>query len=158
MSCAARAALTAGVAGVGERVAVGPCRLLQVERAAMPDAAAIGAGEAAAIEELRHQPGRVEAAERRLRMGGIGQTEGADVPVAPRLALEPGERVEAVLGLAQIFCKTAARMIAATAILVDEGVAVSDKISGGVSPRPRPCVSGGALGSARRRFVVRRAF
>jgi hypothetical protein len=38
----------------------------------MADAAAIGVGKAAAIEELRRQPGRVEAAERRLRMGGIG--------------------------------------------------------------------------------------
>src|SRR6516162_5256545 len=122
MSCAARAALTAGVAGVGERVAVGPCRLLQVERAAMPDAAAIGAGEAAAIEELRRQSRRVEAAERRLGMGGIGQAEGADTAVGPRLAPQPNQRVKTVLGLA-------------AAILVGDRIAVFDEISRNLGPR-----------------------
>src|SRR5215469_669850 len=96
----------------------------------MADATAIGVGEAAAIEELCGQPRRVEAAERRLRVGSIGQPEGADTAVAPSLALEPDERVEAVLGLAQIFRETAARTIAAAAILVGDGITVADKTSG----------------------------
>jgi hypothetical protein len=37
---------------IGESVAIGPCRLLQIKRAVMADAAAVGVGEAAAIEEL----------------------------------------------------------------------------------------------------------
>jgi hypothetical protein len=45
------------VAGIGEGVAIGPRRLLQIEGAAMADAAAIGVGEAAAIEELAASPG-----------------------------------------------------------------------------------------------------
>jgi hypothetical protein len=52
----------------------------------------------------------VEAAERRLGMGGIGQPDGADTAVAPRLAAEPGERVAPARGLAQVFCEMAARM------------------------------------------------
>jgi len=105
---------------LGEGVAIGPCRLLQVEGAAMADAAAVGAGEAATIKELRRQPRWVETAKRRLRVGGIEQPEGADAAVAPRLPLEPNERVEAVLGLAQIFREMAARMIAAAAVLIGD--------------------------------------
>ena len=146
------------VAGVGERVAVGPGRLLQVECPAMANATAIGVGEAAAIEELCRQPRRVEAAERRLRVGSIGQPEGADTAVAPRLALEPSERVETVLGLAQIFRETAAGMIAAAAILIGDGIAVPDEIGGDLGSRPRLRDCGGALRPARRRFVVGRAF
>ena len=48
----------------------------------MADAAAIGVGEATAIEELRRQSRRVEAAERRLRMSGIGQPEAAHATIA----------------------------------------------------------------------------
>src|SRR5262245_43725803 len=110
----------------------------------MADAAAIGVGKAAAIEKLRRQPRRVEAAERRLRMGGVGQPEGADAAVAPRLSLEPDEGVETVLRLAQIFRETAARMIAATAILIGNGIAVPNEIGGDFGPRPGPCDRGGA--------------
>jgi len=124
----------------------------------MADAAAVCVGEAAAIEELGRQPRRIEAAERRLRVGGVGQSEGADAAVAPGLALEPNERVETVLGLAQIFYKTAARTVAAAAILIGDGVAVPGEISGELGPGPRPCVRGAALGSARCRFIVGRAF
>ena len=124
------------VAGIGEGVAIGPCRLLQIERAAMTDAAAIGVGEAAAIEELCGQSRRVETAECGLRVGGIGQPEGADAAVAPRLAPEPSERVATVLGLAQVFCETAGRTIAAAAVLISDGVAVPDEISGDLGSRP----------------------
>src|ERR1700730_18096683 len=123
------------VAGVGEGIAIGACRLLQIERAAMPDAAAVGIGEAAAIEELRRQSRRVEAPERRLRVSGIGQPEGADPAVAPRLAPEPSERVAAVLGLTEVFCKATARMVAATTVLIGDGIAVFDKISGNFRAR-----------------------
>ena len=146
------------VAGIGERVAVGPGRLLQVERAAVADAAAIGVGEAAAIEELRRQTRRVEAAERRLRVRGIGQAERPDAAVAPGLAHQPGERVVAVLGLAEIF-REAARPS-------DSGRGNPDRRRHSRArrnrrrPRRASAASGrgGALGSARRRFVVGRAF
>jgi len=101
----------------------------------MADAAAVSVGEAAAIEELCGQSRRVEAAERRLCVGGIGQPEGADAAVAPRLAQEPGERVATVLGLAQVFRETTARMIAAAAVLIGDGIAVPDEISGDLGPR-----------------------
>ena len=70
------------VAGVGEGVAVGPGRLLQVKRTAMPNAAAVSIGETAAVEELCRQPWRIETAERRLRMGCVRETERADAAVA----------------------------------------------------------------------------
>ncbi len=88
------------VARIGQGVAIGPGRLLQVERAAVPDAAAIGVREAAAIEELRGEAGRVEAAERHLGVRRIGEAHRRHPAVAPRLADQPGERVRAVLGLA----------------------------------------------------------
>ncbi len=142
------------VLGVGHRVVVGPGRLLQVEGAAVPDAAAVGIREAAAIEKLRRQPRRVETAERRLGVRGIGQAEGADAPVAPALPHQPGERVAAVLGLAQVFREAASRFVAPTAILVDDRIAVLDEVAGhlgaGTGPRGR-CRP---LGAARRRFVV----
>ena len=100
----------------------------------MTDAAAIGVGEAAAIEELCGQFRRVEAAERRLRVGRIGQPKGANASIAPRLAPDPGERVATVLGLAQIFRETAARMITAATVLIGDGIAVPDEIK----QRPRP--------------------
>src|SRR5215469_6825134 len=123
----------------------------------MTDAAAIGVGEAAAIEKLCRQPGRIEAAECGLRMGGIGQAEGADAAVAPRLALQPNERVKTVLSLAHIFCKASAGMIAAAAILVGDRIAVPGEIRGELGPRAWPYVRSGALRAARRRFVIGRA-
>jgi hypothetical protein len=95
----------------------------------MADTAAVGVGEAAAIEELCGQSRRVEAAECRLRVGRIGEPKGAEAAVAPWLVLQPSERVAAVLGLAQIFCELAARTIAAAAVLIDDGIAVLDEIS-----------------------------
>ena len=158
MSCAASAARVSRVARVGQRVAVGPGRLFQIERAAVPDAAAIGVRKAAAIEELRREAGRVETAERRLGVRGVGQAERADTSVAPGLAHQPGERIGAVLGLAEIFREAAARAIAAAAILIGDGIAVRDEIGGDLCARARRRVRGGDLGPARRRFVVGRAF
>ena len=76
------------------------------------------------------QPRRVQTAKRRLCMGGIGQSESTNAAITPRLALQPSERVETVLGLAQVFRETAARMIADAAILISDGIAVPNKISG----------------------------
>jgi hypothetical protein len=61
-----------GITGIGERVAPGPGRLLQIERAAMPDAAAVGVREAAAIDELSGEARRIKAAERHLRVRPVG--------------------------------------------------------------------------------------
>ncbi len=55
-----------------------PGRLLQLEGAALADAAEIGVGEAAGIEELTGKPGRVETAERPLRVRRVGQAHRAD--------------------------------------------------------------------------------
>jgi len=63
-------------------------------------------------------------------MGGVGQSEGADAAVAPRLALQPNKRVETVFGFAEVFRETPARMVATAAVLVGDGIAVPDKISG----------------------------
>jgi hypothetical protein len=41
------------VAGIGESIAIGPSRLLQIESAAVANAAAVRVGKATAIEELR---------------------------------------------------------------------------------------------------------
>jgi len=92
-----------GVPGVGERVIIGPRRLLQIKGATVADAAAIGVREPAAIEKLRRQPRRVEAAERRLGVRGIRKAKGPDPAVPPVLPDQPGESVVSVLGLAQIF-------------------------------------------------------
>ena len=137
MSCALQRRAGLRVARVGERVAVGPGRLFQIERAAMADAAAIGVREAAAIEELRLQPRRVETGERRLGVRGIGQPERADTAVAPGLTHEPGERVGAVLGLAEVFREIAARAIAAAAVLIGDRIAVRDEIGGDLGSRER---------------------
>ncbi len=142
------------VARVGECVAVSPGRLLQVECAAVPDAAAIGVREAAAIEELRREAGRVKAPERGLGMRGVGQPERADMAVAPGLTHQPGERIGAVLGLAEIFREFSAGAIAAAAVLIGDCVAVRDEIGGDLFARARRRVGGGALRPARGRFVV----
>jgi hypothetical protein len=78
-------------------------------------------------------------------------------PLHQGLALEPTECVATVLGLAQIFREMGARTIAAAAILIGDGIAALDEISSDLGPRPWRDRSG-ALGSARRRFVVERAF
>ena len=69
----------------GQCVAIGPGRLLQLERAGLADAGLPGIGEAAAVQHLRHQAGRIEAGQRRLRVRRVGQPHGADAPVAPGL-------------------------------------------------------------------------
>ena len=85
----------------------------------MPDAAAIGVRKPAAIEKLRGQARRIETAEGSLGMGGVGEAEGADAAVAPGLEQEPRQRVSAVGGLAQVFCKAAFRSVATAAILIE---------------------------------------
>ena len=142
------------ILGVGQRVAVSPGRLLQVEGAAVPDAAAIRVREAAAIEELRGEAGRVEAAERHLGVRRVGQAEGRDAAVAPGLPHQPSQRVIPILGLAQVFRERALGAIAAAAILVGDSVAVPNEIRRHPLARARLRIGGGDLGAARRRFVV----
>ena len=117
------------VARVGERVAIRPGRLLQIERAAVADAAAIGVGEAAAIEVLRGKTRRVEAAQRHLRMRRIGKTHRRDPAVAPGLRHQPIAGVVAVRRLAQILGEAALGTVAPAAILIDDGVAGTDEIA-----------------------------
>ena len=65
----------------------------------MADATAISVGKTPAIEKLRSEAGRVEAAECSLGVRGIGRAERADPPVAPGLRHQSDERVIAVVGL-----------------------------------------------------------
>jgi hypothetical protein len=58
-----------------------------------------------AAEKLRRQTWRVETAECGLGVGRIGEPEGADPAVAPALPHQPGEGVEAILGLLRYFVK-----------------------------------------------------
>ena len=119
-------------------VVVGPGELLQLEGAALADAGAIGAGEAAGIEHHAGEPGRIEAGERRLRMRRIGQAHGADLAVAPGLLDDPGAGVVAVRPLGEVLRELALRAVAAAAILVDHDVAGAHEMR----PRPRPRVIG----------------
>jgi hypothetical protein len=81
-------------------------------------------------------------------------------PLHQGLALEPTECVATVLGLAQIFREMGARTIAAAAILIGDGIAVTDENKQRSRPatvaRPQRCAR---LGSAPicRRACVRRA-
>ena len=83
-------------------VVVGPGELLEFERAALPDAGAIGAGEASGIDHHAGEARRIETGQRRLRMRRIGKAHGADLPVAPGLLDDPGAGVETVRPLGQI--------------------------------------------------------
>jgi hypothetical protein len=71
--------------GVGERVVVGPGRLLQVKGTTMADTAAVRVRKPAAVEQLRGETRRVEAAERCLAMPGVREAERANPAVAPGL-------------------------------------------------------------------------
>ena len=71
---------------------------------------------------------------------------------------QPSERVIAVLGLAEIFGEAPARSIAPAAILVDDGIAVGDKIAGDLGARAgcrdrRRCARSGSAPICRRGCV-----
>src|SRR3984893_10192558 len=104
----------------------------------MAYSAAVGVGEAAAIEKLCGQSRRVEAAECRLRVGRIGEPEGADRAIAPWLEPEPSEWIATVRVLAQVFCVMAAGVIPPAASVIGDCRAVLDERSGYLGPRPWP--------------------
>ena len=116
-------------------VVEGPGRLLQLEGAALPDALAIGVGEAAGIDHHRGEARRGEAGERHLRMRGVGQAHRADAAVAPRLIDDPGAGVVAVLAFGQVFRERALRAVAAAAILEHDDVAGAHEGQGELGPR-----------------------
>ena len=130
--------------------------MFQIERTAVADPAAIGVGEPAAIEKLRCQSRWVETAERGLGVGRVGEAEGAHPAVAPALPHQPGEGVEAILGLAQILRKAAPRFVPSPTILIDDGVAVAHEIGRNLGERAGLRGGSRALRAARRGFVVRR--
>src|ERR1700731_3916721 len=92
--------------------------------------AAVGVREAAAIEELGGLPGRIETAEGHLGVRGIREAHCRDGTVAPGLLDQPGERIEAVLCLAQILCEPPLGAAAAATILIDDGIAVRGEVGG----------------------------
>jgi hypothetical protein len=79
---------------------------------------------------LGGEPGRVEAAERHLGVRRIREAHRRDAAVAPGLLDQPGEGIEAVLGLAQILREPALGAVAAPAILIGDGIAVRHEIGG----------------------------
>jgi hypothetical protein len=119
--------------------------LFQIEGAAVTDPAAIGIGESAAIEKLCRQTRRVETTEGRLGVRRVREAESADPAVAPVLSHQPSKRVVAVLGLAEVFRKTASRFIAAAAVLIDDGIAVAHEVPGDRRARAGRRHSDGAL-------------
>ena len=123
------------------RLAQRPGRLPQLEGAALPRAGGPGVVEPAGIEHLRHQPGRVEAAQRRLHMRAIGDADGADVPVAPGLFVDPAAGVGAVRPVGEVLHEAALGAVAAAAILQHHGVTAS--VAG---RRQRRAVAGGGVG------------
>jgi len=120
----------------------------------MADAAAVGVREPAAIEVLRGEARRVEAAQRHLRVRRVAEAHRRDSAVAPGLTDEPGAGVEAVRRLAQILGETALRAITPAAILVGDGIARLDEIARHRLARARRWIVGGDLRAARRRFIV----
>ena len=118
-----------------QRVLERPGRLLQLERAGLADAGLPRIGEAAAVQHLRDQPGRIEAAQRGLRVGGVGQAHGADAPVAPGLVAQPGAGIEPVLAVGQVFDEAALRAVPAAGVLVDDGIAMRGEIARRVRAR-----------------------
>ena len=136
---------------------MGPGRLLQLEGAELPDAAAPGIGETARIDELCLEPRRIEAAERGLRMGPIGQAHGGDAPIAPGLPQQPGATVETVGALAQIFGEALRGAVASAAILIGDPIALLREIGGEPGARGGLGRSGRHLAAARNVAPVGRA-
>ena len=136
---------------------MGPGRLLQLEGAELPDAAAPGIGETARIDELCLEPRRIEAAERGLRMGPIGQAHGGDAPIAPGLPQQPGATVETVGALAQIFGEAPLGAVASAAILIGDPIALLREIGGEPGARGGLGRSGRHLAAARNVAPVGRA-
>ena len=123
------------------RVLERPGRLPQFEGAALADARSPGIVEPAAIQHLRHQPRRIEAAQRRLGMCRIGQPHGRDPPVAPGLRAQPGAGVDPVLPVRQVFHESAFGPVAAARVLIDHRIARGDERRG-----QRGAGGGGAVG------------
>ena len=135
-----------------------PGELLQLERAALPDAAVPGAGKPAGIEKHRGEPRRIMRRERTLNMCAIGQPQRADAAIAPGLPDDPLERVDAVLAFRKIFGEDAFRPEAAAAIL--ENVAISHPREGGrdLGLRARRRIGQTAIGVVGAALVIGRAF
>ena len=144
--------------GRQQRVLPRPGRLLELEGATLADAAVVGAGEPAAVEELAGQRRWSEAADRRLHMGAVGQSQGADPAVAPGLPGEPVERVLAVLGLVHVLVELALGAVAAPAVLQQHGKAVAGEPLGDFRLRQRQLLCCRHVGMVGARAVVRRAF
>ena len=146
-----------GIPGIGQGIAVGPGRLLELEGAAVPDAAPVGVGEPAAIDDHGGEARRVQAGQRPLGVRRIGQPHGADASIAPRLLREPDDRVVAVDRLARILRESAFRSIASARVLEDHRVAVIHEVGRDLAAAARRRVTRGALGAAGGGLVVRSA-
>ena len=87
-------------------------------------------------------------------MGGIRQTEGADVAGAPGLSEYPLQGIKPVGSLAQILGERAFGTVATAQVLHDNGVTALDKIGGDFGALTRSRVGVGAFAVARARLVV----
>src|SRR5687767_13719344 len=88
-------------------------------------------------------------------MRGVGATHGADPPVAPGLAQDPGAGVVAIVAVAQVFDELAPGGIAAPAILVDYDLSPPHEECCYLRPALPPGLVRGALGSVGRGNMVR---
>ena len=114
----------------------------------MTDAVVPGVEEAAAVEDLGEEAWGVEAAEGGLGVGAVGQAEGDDLAVAPRLGAEPGHGVFAVMAVGQVFDEGAIAVEAAAGVLDDHRVAVGGVIGGEVVGGGDGGVGGGVFAAA----------
>src|SRR5215470_972456 len=92
-------------------------------------------------------------------MGGIGQPHGPDAAIAPGLVHEPGTGIVAVRRLSEVFLKGPFRAIAATTILIDHDIAMTDKEARDFLARLGALrVVARAFRTTRLSFPIRRAF
>ncbi len=142
--------------GALQRVLVGPGRLFQFERPALPHAAREGVREATRVERHAGERRRSEAGRRHLRMRIVAQAHGPDLAVAPRLRRDPGDRVKPVLGLVEILRERAFGGVASTAILPDHHVALAHHPHGQIGARQRLGMRDRSLGAGGAGLVVGR--
>ena len=141
-----------------QAVVIAPGHLFQFKRPTLADAALIGVGEAAAVQEHRRHAGGIGATERTLGMCRIGQAHRADLSIAPRLANDPGAAIETIQSIAEIFDELAFRAIAPAAVLVDHRIAAADEIACHLRPRSRLRIGERNLRSAGQMAAIGRAF
>ena len=134
-----------------QRFPKSPGNLPQLKRPSVAAAAVKSAGKAPALQPHRRQMRRIQASQRRLRMGGVRQAESPHLAVAPRLLRQPLHRVIPVPPLVYILAEPPLRRVTAAAILHHRHIALFRKEIGFLNPGGRQLVIGGTLQQRRQR-------